>query len=137
MCRAATRRRKESRIGTLPGVRPAVRLFDERPVLAAILGALTIAFSAIFVSLADVSPATAAFFRCAYALPPLALIAVLERFPTFRIEYRFPNRHGRTCSGHPRSTNEDVEARDGATGMTEMEAYVECSQRPNCRCDTD
>lgn len=79
MCRAATRRRKESRIGTLPGVRPAVRLFDERPVLAAILGALTIAFSAIFVSLADVSPATAAFFRCAYALPPLAWIAVLER----------------------------------------------------------
>ena len=50
----------------------------ERPVLAAVLGALTIAFSAIFVRLADVSPATAAIFRCAYALPALALIARLE-----------------------------------------------------------
>ena len=50
----------------------------ERPVLAAVLGALTIAFSAIFVRLADVPPATAAIFRCAYALPALALIARLE-----------------------------------------------------------
>jgi drug/metabolite transporter (DMT)-like permease len=50
-----------------------------RPVLAAVLGALTIAFSAIFVRLADVTPVTAAFFRCAYALPPLALLAWSER----------------------------------------------------------
>ncbi|MGH2427493.1 MAG: DMT family transporter [Candidatus Limnocylindria bacterium] len=50
-----------------------------RPVLAAVLGALTIAFSAIFVRLADVSPATAAIFRCAYALPALGLLAWLER----------------------------------------------------------
>jgi drug/metabolite transporter (DMT)-like permease len=50
-----------------------------RPVLTAVLGALTIAFSAIFVSLADVSPATAAVFRCAYALPPLAVLAWIER----------------------------------------------------------
>jgi drug/metabolite transporter (DMT)-like permease len=48
-------------------------------VLTAVIGALTIAFSAIFVSLADVSPTTAAFFRCAYALPPLALLAWYER----------------------------------------------------------
>lgn len=57
----------------------AVRLLRERPVLTAVLGALTIAFSAIFVRLADVSPSTAAIFRCAYALPPLALLAWYER----------------------------------------------------------
>jgi drug/metabolite transporter (DMT)-like permease len=55
------------------------RLLTERPVLTAVLGALTIAFSAIFVRLADVSPATAAIFRCAYALPPLALLAWVEQ----------------------------------------------------------
>jgi drug/metabolite transporter (DMT)-like permease len=50
-----------------------------RPVLAAALGALSIAFSAIFVRLADVSPATAAIFRCLYALPALYLLASWER----------------------------------------------------------
>jgi len=50
----------------------------DRPVLAAVLGALVIAFSAILVRLAEVSPSTAAFFRCAYALPVLALLAWLE-----------------------------------------------------------
>jgi drug/metabolite transporter (DMT)-like permease len=62
--------------------RPPPTLFQplaERPVLAGLLGALTIAFSAILVSLAGVAPATAALFRCAYALPPLALLAWLER----------------------------------------------------------
>lgn len=54
-------------------------ILTERPVLTAMLGALTIAFSAIFVSLADVSPATAAIFRCLYALPLLALLAIRER----------------------------------------------------------
>ena len=49
-----------------------------RPVLAGVLGAFVIAFSAILVRLADVSPSTAAFFRCAYALPVLALLAWLE-----------------------------------------------------------
>jgi drug/metabolite transporter (DMT)-like permease len=44
-----------------------------------VLGALVIAFSAILVRLAEVSPATAAFFRCAYAVPLLALLAWLER----------------------------------------------------------
>jgi drug/metabolite transporter (DMT)-like permease len=60
-------------------VTSSFRVLAERPVLAAVLGALTIAFSAIFVRLADVEPATAAFFRCAYALPALALLAWLER----------------------------------------------------------
>jgi drug/metabolite transporter (DMT)-like permease len=52
---------------------------NDRPVLAGVLGALVIAFSAILVRLAEVSPATAAFFRCAYALPPLALLVWIER----------------------------------------------------------
>jgi len=51
----------------------------DRPVQAGILGALVIAFSAILVRLADVSPSTAAFFRCLYALPVLALLAWRER----------------------------------------------------------
>jgi len=60
-------------------VHPLTRALTERPVLTALLGALTIAFSAIFVRLADVSPATAAIFRCLYALPPLALLAWYEQ----------------------------------------------------------
>ena len=46
--------------------------------MAAVAGALTIAFSAILVALAEVEPATAAVFRCAYALPLLGLLAWLE-----------------------------------------------------------
>ena len=55
------------------------RAVSDRPELAGLLGALVIAFSAILVRLADVSPATAAFFRCAYAVPVLAVLAWLER----------------------------------------------------------
>jgi drug/metabolite transporter (DMT)-like permease len=51
----------------------------DRPVMTAALGAMSIAFSGILVRLADVEPATAAIFRCAYALPALAVIAYLER----------------------------------------------------------
>jgi drug/metabolite transporter (DMT)-like permease len=60
-------------------MRTVLRALADRPVLAATLGALTIAFSSIFVELAGVAPATAAIFRCAYALPPLALLAALEQ----------------------------------------------------------
>jgi drug/metabolite transporter (DMT)-like permease len=52
---------------------------SERPVVAAVAGAVTIAFSAILVKAADVTPSTAAVFRCAYAVPVLALLAGLER----------------------------------------------------------
>ena len=45
----------------------------------AMAGAACIAFSAILVRLADVPPSTAAFYRCAYALPLLALLAWWER----------------------------------------------------------
>jgi drug/metabolite transporter (DMT)-like permease len=51
----------------------------ERPTFAGALGALVIAFSAILVRLAEVSPSTAAFFRCLYALPVLGLLAWVER----------------------------------------------------------
>jgi drug/metabolite transporter (DMT)-like permease len=50
-----------------------------RPRLAALLGALLIAFSGIFYRFALVSPATATVFRCLYGLPILAAVAWLER----------------------------------------------------------
>jgi drug/metabolite transporter (DMT)-like permease len=50
-----------------------------RPVPIAAAGAAAIAFSGILVRLADVEPSTAAFYRCAYALPPLAALAWWER----------------------------------------------------------
>jgi drug/metabolite transporter (DMT)-like permease len=50
-----------------------------RPVFAAVLGALAIAFSGILVKAANVEPATAAVFRCAYALPFLLVLAIAER----------------------------------------------------------
>lgn len=46
--------------------------------MLALVGAVTIAFSGILYRLADVSPTTGAFFRCAYAVPPLLLLAWLE-----------------------------------------------------------
>jgi drug/metabolite transporter (DMT)-like permease len=52
---------------------------DRRPLAFAASGALVIAFSAILVRLADVSPSTAAFFRCLWALPVLGMLDWLER----------------------------------------------------------
>ena len=64
----------------------------DRPVLAGVLGAFVIAFSAILVRLAEVSPSTAAFFRCAYALPVLAVLAWIEsrRFGPRPLRERLP-----------------------------------------------
>ena len=45
----------------------------------AVAGAACIAFSAILVRLADQPPSTSAFYRCAYALPVLAALALWER----------------------------------------------------------
>src|SRR5690242_14719766 len=54
-------------------------LANERNVrIAALLGAIAIAFSSILVRLSHASPSTAAIFRCAYALPVLGLLAWLE-----------------------------------------------------------
>jgi drug/metabolite transporter (DMT)-like permease len=58
---------------------PAVALADPRRArLLVVAGAGAIAFSSIFVRLSHASPSTSAIFRCAYALPLLALIAALE-----------------------------------------------------------
>jgi drug/metabolite transporter (DMT)-like permease len=51
----------------------------DRPILAAVLGAMSIAFSGVLVRLANVEPATAAIFRCVYALPLLGALALMER----------------------------------------------------------
>lgn len=47
--------------------------------LFAMLGALCISFSAIFIRLASVSPSTAAFFRAAYAFPVLLILWLATR----------------------------------------------------------
>ena len=44
-----------------------------------VAGAACIAFSGILVRLADVTPSSAAFYRCALAVPPLLAIALYER----------------------------------------------------------
>lgn len=49
-----------------------------RPRLAALIGALCIAFSGIFYRFAEVTPATATVFRCLYGLPILALVGWYE-----------------------------------------------------------
>jgi drug/metabolite transporter (DMT)-like permease len=57
----------------------SARALTDKPVVAATAGALTIAWSAILVRLSHASPSTAAVFRCAYAVPVLALLALMER----------------------------------------------------------
>lgn len=55
-----------------------MRGLTQRPALAAAAGAACIASSATLVRLADVEPATAAVFRCLYALPVLGLLMLRE-----------------------------------------------------------
>jgi drug/metabolite transporter (DMT)-like permease len=50
----------------------------DRPRLAALLGALCIAFAAIFVREADVPPITATIYRCLFALPALLYLTIRE-----------------------------------------------------------
>jgi drug/metabolite transporter (DMT)-like permease len=52
---------------------------EGRPVLLATLGASCISASAVLIKLADTGPAAAAFFRCAFALPILAVLAIAEQ----------------------------------------------------------
>jgi drug/metabolite transporter (DMT)-like permease len=54
------------------------RRLHDRPILAALSGALAIAFSGILFRVAHVSPTTGALFRCLYALPVLWPLAVCE-----------------------------------------------------------
>src|SRR5213080_4286989 len=55
-----------------------LRDVGQRPMLTVLVGALAIAFSGIFFRLAHVSASTGAFYRCVWALPPLALLARWE-----------------------------------------------------------
>jgi drug/metabolite transporter (DMT)-like permease len=55
------------------------RLSGERPLVPAALGALCISTSAVLVKLAASGAATAAVFRCAFALPFLIPLAVREQ----------------------------------------------------------
>ncbi len=54
------------------------------PHLAAFAGTLIITFSAVFVRLAQVSPATSSFFRTLYALLPLLILRQLVRHRDLR-----------------------------------------------------
>src|SRR5215210_6723779 len=54
------------------------RRLGNRPIPAALTGAVAISFSGILFRVAHVSPTTGAVFRCLYALPPLWLLARLE-----------------------------------------------------------
>jgi drug/metabolite transporter (DMT)-like permease len=54
------------------------RTFAQNPALGVLIGAFAICFSGILYRLAEVSPATGAFFRCLWALPPLWLLTRWE-----------------------------------------------------------
>lgn len=54
------------------------RRLKDRPVVAALVGAFCIAFSSILFRAAGASPSTAAFYRCALALPPLLALSLVE-----------------------------------------------------------
>ena len=54
------------------------RTFAQKPALGVLIGAFAICFSGILYRLAEVSPATGAFFRCLWALPPLWLLTRWE-----------------------------------------------------------
>ncbi|HYZ18219.1 MAG TPA: DMT family transporter [Gaiellaceae bacterium] len=54
------------------------RALVERPTLGVLAGAFAICFSGILYRLSEVSPATGAFFRCFWALPPLWLLTRWE-----------------------------------------------------------
>lgn len=61
---------------------------SSRATLLALGGAVAIAFTGVLVRLAAVAPASAAFWRCVYALPFLAVLALLERRSRGRLDRR-------------------------------------------------
>ena len=58
---------------------PALDAIARRPRLAALIGAMCIAFSGIFYRYAEVSPSTGTVFRAVFGLPLLLLVAWAER----------------------------------------------------------
>ncbi|HET9521763.1 MAG TPA: DMT family transporter [Candidatus Limnocylindrales bacterium] len=65
--------------GGIPDLPWPLDAIARRPRLAALLGAMCIAFSGIFYRWAEVSPSTGTVFRCLFGLPLLALVAVAEQ----------------------------------------------------------
>jgi drug/metabolite transporter (DMT)-like permease len=61
------------------GLRAAVGAVGDRPALSTALGAIGVSSSGLFVALSTTSPGTASFFRCVFALPVLAPLAIAER----------------------------------------------------------
>jgi drug/metabolite transporter (DMT)-like permease len=51
----------------------------DRPALATALGAIGVSSSGLFVALSSTAPGTASFYRCVFALPLLAPLAIAER----------------------------------------------------------
>jgi drug/metabolite transporter (DMT)-like permease len=65
-------------LATTTRIASPLSTLSARPRATAVAGAVTIAFSAILVKQSGASPSTAAIFRCAYALPVLAVLAWWE-----------------------------------------------------------
>ncbi len=61
------------------GLPPVLAAIAARPRLAALLGAMCIAFSGILYRWAEVSPSTGTVFRALFGLPLLGLVAFLEQ----------------------------------------------------------
>jgi hypothetical protein len=70
---------RERRLSLVASIQTAYDGIAERPRLAALFGAMCIAFSGIFYRYALVSPSTVTVFRSLYGLPVLVLVAWLER----------------------------------------------------------
>jgi drug/metabolite transporter (DMT)-like permease len=83
------------------------------PYATGVAGALVIAFSAILVRLSGVSPSTSAFYRCAYALPVLAVLMWAERRrygPRTWAERRWPLLAGLFFAGDLVAWHHSIEA---------------------------
>jgi drug/metabolite transporter (DMT)-like permease len=71
---------RDQALTTAPGLGiPPLDAIAARPRLAALAGALCIAFSGIFYSFAEVSPSTGTVFRALFGLPLLVLVAMAEQ----------------------------------------------------------
>ena len=71
---------RDQALTTAPGLGiPPLDAIAARPRLAALAGALCIAFSGIFYSWAEVSPSTGTVFRALFGLPLLVLVAMAEQ----------------------------------------------------------
>lgn len=57
----------------------ALDALTRRPMVAGVIGAACLAFSPVFMRISGAEAVTAAFYRCAYAIPLLALLVAVER----------------------------------------------------------